>query len=86
MSVPTKNTIEPKYSTCAMFVCLQVIRYGFFALKEAFGSPPYFSTWLRWVGGGHVFWGRRTCVCGGGGIIRGVDFWGRDPSGQSTGA
>lgn len=25
----------------------EVIRYGFFALKEAFGTPPYFATWLR---------------------------------------
>jgi very-long-chain (3R)-3-hydroxyacyl-CoA dehydratase len=25
----------------------EVIRYGFFALKEALGTPPYFATWLR---------------------------------------
>lgn len=25
----------------------EVIRYGFFALKEAFGTPPYLATWLR---------------------------------------
>jgi hypothetical protein len=28
----------------------EVIRYGFFALKEAFGTPPYISTWLRYSG------------------------------------
>eukprot|EP00879_Flechtneria_rotunda_P009963 GHRR01010419.1.p1 GENE.GHRR01010419.1~~GHRR01010419.1.p1 ORF type:complete len:212 (+),score=71.00 GHRR01010419.1:1640-2275(+) len=30
--------------------CSEVIRYGFFALKEAFGTPPYFATWLRYSG------------------------------------
>jgi hypothetical protein len=30
--------------------CLsEVIRYGFFALKELLGEAPYISTWLRWV-------------------------------------
>ena len=26
---------------------LEVVRYGFFALKELLGTPPYFATWLR---------------------------------------
>ncbi|KAF6254850.1 tyrosine phosphatase-like protein [Scenedesmus sp. NREL 46B-D3] len=30
--------------------CSEVIRYGFFALKEALGRPPYFATWLRYTG------------------------------------
>lgn len=31
--------------------CLsEVIRYGFFALKELLGEAPYFSTWLRYSG------------------------------------
>lgn len=30
--------------------CSEVIRYGFFAAKEAFGTPPYFATWLRYSG------------------------------------
>ena len=25
----------------------EVVRYGFFALKEVMGTPPYFATWLR---------------------------------------
>jgi very-long-chain (3R)-3-hydroxyacyl-CoA dehydratase len=30
--------------------CLsEVIRYGFFALKELLGEAPYVSTWLRWA-------------------------------------
>jgi hypothetical protein len=29
------------------WACSEVIRYGFFALKEALGTPPYFATWLR---------------------------------------
>jgi hypothetical protein len=29
------------------WACSEVIRYGFFALKEALGQPPYFATWLR---------------------------------------
>lgn len=28
----------------------EVIRYSFFALKEALGTPPYISTWLRYSG------------------------------------
>eukprot|EP00878_Enallax_costatus_P001738 GHUV01001894.1.p1 GENE.GHUV01001894.1~~GHUV01001894.1.p1 ORF type:complete len:277 (+),score=42.02 GHUV01001894.1:100-831(+) len=28
----------------------EIIRYGFFALKEAFGTPPYIATWLRYSG------------------------------------
>ena len=36
--------------------CLsEVIRYGFFALKELLGEAPYFSTWLRCAGA-------RVCV------------------------
>jgi hypothetical protein len=31
------------------WACSEVIRYGFFALKEAFGTAPYFATWLRCV-------------------------------------
>ena len=31
-----------------LLLYMQVIRYGFFALKEAFGTPPYISTWLRY--------------------------------------
>lgn len=31
------------------WACSEVIRYGFFALKEAFGTPPYFATWLRYT-------------------------------------
>ncbi|KAF8055283.1 PAS2 [Scenedesmus sp. PABB004] len=30
--------------------CSEVIRYGFFALKEALGTPPYAATWLRYSG------------------------------------
>ncbi|KAI8475074.1 MAG: tyrosine phosphatase-like protein [Monoraphidium minutum] len=31
--------------------CLsEVIRYSFFAMKEAFGDTPYISTWLRYSG------------------------------------
>jgi hypothetical protein len=36
--------------------CLsEVIRYGFFALKELLGEAPYISTWLRWVAPGVGF-------------------------------
>lgn len=34
---------------CVCVCVSQVIRYGFFALKEALGTPPYFATWARCV-------------------------------------
>jgi hypothetical protein len=47
--------------------CLsEVIRYGFFALKEAFGDAPYVSTWLRCVRF-CVFARGCVCPCGWGG-------------------
>lgn len=37
-------------SLMTAWACSEVIRYGFFALKEALGSPPYFASWLRYSG------------------------------------